>query len=173
MERGYLQVYTGNGKGKTTAALGLAVRAAGAGLAVYLGQFIKSMEYHEIAVLRKIPGITVELYGSKGCIVDREPDSIDQEGVDYGMEKAAQALTSGQYDLVILDEIFIACFFEMLTGTQIVELADGRAPGTELVLTGRYAPQEVLEHADLVTEMKDIRHYYDTLGLLARDGIER
>ena len=173
MEKGYFQIYTGNGKGKTTAALGLALRAAGAGLRIYIGQFIKSMEYAEIGVLReRFPEVTVELYGDKGCIAGRDADDTDAEAVKVGFVHAEQALQSGDYDVVILDEIGIAFYFHLLTQEQGLALAEAKAPGTELIMTGRYIPDYLIDRADLVTEMKEIKHYYQK-GVEARDGIER
>lgn len=173
MEKGYFQIYTGNGKGKTTAALGLAMRAAGAGLKVYIGQFIKSMEYAEIGVLRdRFPEVTVELYGIEGCIVGRDPDPSDIAAAADGFARASEVLASGLYDVVILDEIGIAFYFGLLSRDQGLALAKSKAPGTELIMTGRYIPDYLIDCADLVTEMKEIRHYYEK-GVLARDGIER
>lgn len=173
MERGYVQIYTGNGKGKTTAALGLAMRAAGAGLSVYIGQFIKSMEYHEIGILKeRFPEVTVELYGIKGCIQGRDTDASDRKAAARGLARAEDVLTSGRYDIVILDEIGIAFYFGLITPEQGLALLQKKAPGTELVMTGRYIPDYIIGEADLVTEMKDIRHYYEA-GVEARDGIER
>ncbi len=174
MENGYFQIYTGNGKGKTTAALGLAMRAAGAGLKVYIGQFIKSMEYHEIGILReRFPEVTVDLFGIKGCIAGRDPDLTDIQAAWEGYEKSKAALMSRKYDVVILDEFFIATHFGLITREQAVNLADCRTPGTELIMTGRFAPDYLLDKADLITEMKEVRHYYATQGVEARDGIER
>lgn len=173
MEKGYFQIYTGNGKGKTTAALGLAMRAAGAGYRIYLGQFIKSMEYGEIGILRdRFPEVTVELYGIKGCIVGRDPDPTDVAAAREGLAKAREALRAG-YDLVILDEIFIASRFGLITEEELLDLAANRDPGTELVMTGRYAPEALIKAADLVTDMGEVKHYYTTQGVISRLGIER
>lgn len=180
MKTSCLQIYTGNGKGKTTAALGLILRAAGSGLRVYLGQFIKSMEYHEIGILRsRFPEVTVELYGDEGCIVDRDPDPRDIRAAMDGLSRARAALGSGLYDLVVLDEIFIPMYFKILSEDDVLSMLrewreKEKAGGfhTELVLTGRYAPESILAQADLITEMKEVRHYYEK-GIEARDGIER
>lgn len=172
MNKGYVQIYTGNGKGKTTAALGLILRAAGAGASIYLGQFMKSMEYHEISVLKeRFPEVTIELLGT-GCIMDREPGIADIQAAKEAVQHAMDALSGGTYDLVVLDEIFIASYFKLISKEDLEGILAAKPPNTELVLTGRYAPDWILERGDLVTEMKEVRHYYQQ-GVLARDGIER
>ncbi len=177
MKRGYVQVYTGNGKGKTTAALGLCMRALGAGLSIYIGQFIKGMKYSEIVTLEKLSALlgaerlVVEQYG-RGCFIFREPQPEDLAAAREGLEKAMAAMRSGKFDLVILDEINVASRFGFVTEGDFASLLDARPGNVELVLTGRYAPEYLLARADLVTEMKDIRHYY-AAGVEARDGIER
>ncbi len=174
MEQGQVQIYCGDGKGKTTAAVGLAVRAAGAGLRVYMGQFIKDMAYHEVSVLSNLSGVTVELYGSgRGCFIGRTPDPQDVAAAQAGLAKAAYALRQGRYDLVILDEINVACRLGLLSAADLLDLMAQRPASVELVYTGRGCPAEVLAQADLVTEMREVRHYYHTKKLLARDGIER
>lgn len=174
MATGQIHIYTGDGKGKTTAAIGLAIRAAGAGKKVYIGQFIKDMEYHEVGVLRSIEGITVELYGTgDGCFINRLPTQKDIDGAKQALEKGCKAAAEGYYDVVILDEINIAYGLKLITAQQMSEIMEKKADKTELIFTGRGCPDEVLAKADLVTEMKEIRHYYSQKGLLARDGIER
>lgn len=174
MDQGQFQIYDGDGKGKTTAAVGLAVRALGAGLKVYLGQFIKDMEYHEIKILKQIPGMTVELYGNgMGCLIGRYPSEEDLAAARKGVEKAMAAIKSGEYDMVILDEINVAWKLGLLKEEDMLELAGERPSDVELIFTGRGCPESVMEKADLITEMKEVRHYYSTKGLLARDGIER
>lgn len=173
MEQGQIHVYTGDGKGKTTAAIGLAIRALGAGKTVYMGQFIKDMEYHELVILKQLPNITVELYGSgDGCFLDRNPGEQDLATAKSALDRARKALTLN-YDLVILDEINLMPGLGLLKTEDLLELMASKKETTELVFTGRYCPQEVIDHADLVTEMKELRHYYREKGLLARDGIER
>lgn len=174
MEQGQFQIYTGDGKGKTTAAIGLAIRALGAGYRVYMGQFIKDMEYHEIKLLRQFPGMTVELYGTgKGCLIDKEPHIEDRNAAKNGVFRAMEALVSGRYDLVILDEINVAWQLHLVEEEEMLQLAEARPEHTELVFTGRGCPKSVLDRADLITQMTQVRHYYETKGLLARDGIER
>jgi cob(I)alamin adenosyltransferase len=153
--KGYVQVYTGDGKGKTTAALGLALRASGHGMRTYIGQFMKGQHYGELDALRDHPYITIEQYGDVRCIRREEvtPDHVAQ--AQRGLERAREAMLSGQYDIVVLDEVL-----------------DERPERVEVILTGRRAPQELIERADLVTEMREIKHYYQQ-GVLAREGIER
>lgn len=171
MKKGYLQVYTGNGKGKTTAAIGLAIRAAGAGLKVYFGQFIKQMEYSEVNILKNIEGITWELYGTNGCIFNRPVNEQDMQGVESGMKRAGEVIISGEFDVVILDEIFIPLSLGMIVENDINELVSLKPASLELVLIGRYAPEYIIETADLVTEMKEVKHYYEQ-GVKSRKGIE-
>lgn len=173
MEKGYLQIYTGDGKGKTTAALGLALRAAGAGLRVYIGQFVKDMKYHEVQLIEQaLPQIVVEQLG-RGCFIDRPPDEKDRQAALEGLDHVRRLMESGRYDLMILDELSIAIVCGLMTEEQALNLLDARPDSLELVLTGRYMPQSLLDRADLITEMKEVRHYYAAQGLLARDGIER
>ncbi len=173
MKKGYFQIYTGDGKGKTTAALGLALRGVGAGMRIYIGQFVKSMEYHEISVIKeRIPEITVELYGIDGCIAGREPSQRDILSAKNGLKRAVEVLRSKEYDLVILDEVTICGFFKLLSKEEILSIVESRPQCSELIMTGRYAPDYLIEKADLVSEMKEIKHYY-AKGVDASDGIER
>ena len=173
MEQGYLQIYTGNGKGKTTAAMGLALRAAGAGLQVYIGQFVKDMKYSEVRLIEKaLPQIQVDLLG-KGCFIDRPPEEMDRQAAQDGLAHVLQQMESGRYDVMILDEISIAIVCGLLTEDEVLALVDRRPQGMELVLTGRYMPSRLMDKADLITEMREVRHYYTEKGVLARDGIER
>lgn len=171
--KGMIHIYTGNGKGKTTASLGLAIRALGHNFKVYIGQFMKGQKYGELYTLEKL-GVTVERFGTENCIISPEHiTQLDIEKAKKGFEKVKNILRKGEYDLVILDEICICPFFHLLSTEDILELMNSKAPNIELVLTGRYAPKELYDKADLITEMKEIKHYYNTSGLLARDGIER
>ncbi|MBQ9061179.1 MAG: cob(I)yrinic acid a,c-diamide adenosyltransferase [Firmicutes bacterium] len=173
MTKGYVQIYTGGGKGKTTAALGLAMRAAGAGLRVFIGEFIKEMEYGEIDIIReRFPEIDAELFGIEaGCIIDREVSAEDIEAAKAGLARAKEILMSGTYDVVILDELTIPISMGLLEEEDVIALMDGKPEGTELVITGRGATEKMVGHADLVTEMKEIKHYYRQ-GVLSRKGIE-
>ncbi len=174
MEKGYVHVYTGNGKGKSTSAFGLALRAAGAGKRVYIGQFLKSDAYHEIKAFRQyLPMVTVVQYGNGRCLVTKETlQEADYTCAADGLEHARAALCGGQFDVVILDEINIAVCLQLVDEQEVLSLLQARPPQVELILTGRYATPRLLEQADLVTEMAEIKHYY-THGVLARDGIER
>jgi cob(I)alamin adenosyltransferase len=168
----YIQVYTGDGKGKTTAALGLSIRASGHGLKTYMGQFMKGQHYGELTALRDNPYIIIEQYGDIKCI---HRDQVTQKHVDQaeqGLIKARDAMLSGQYDMVILDEINVTVWFGLLTVKQVLEFLDQRPESVEIILTGRNAPQEFIQYADLVSEIKEVKHYYHQ-GILARDGIER
>lgn len=170
--KGYVQVYTGDGKGKTTASLGLIVRALGAGLSVYLGQFIKAGRYSEIECLESLVSarLTCKQYG-KGCFIFREASDEDRVAAREGLVEARAALRSGEYQVVVLDEINVACSLELITVDDILDLIDERPQGVELILTGRHADEAVMKRADLVTEMREIKHYYKE-GVLARKGIE-
>jgi len=168
----YTHVYTGNGKGKTTAALGLGVRALGNDLRVYIGQFMKGQKYGELNTLEKL-GVPVERFGTENCIIGpADVKEIDRLKAREGYERVEEILTGGKFDLVILDEICVSTYFKLITPEEILHLMDIKPDNTELILTGRYAPEEVIEAADLVTEMKEIKHYYNS-GVMARDGIER
>jgi cob(I)alamin adenosyltransferase len=165
-----IQVYTGNGKGKTTAALGLALRAVGAGLKVYIGQFIKGNSYSEIKILKKIRGIKVEQYG-RGCFIKGKPKQADIELARKGLRQAGRIIAAGKYDLVILDEINVALSLGLLSLNDVVKLLKSVPKQVEVVLTGRYAHPKIKRLADLVSEMKDVKHYYKK-GVKARRGIE-
>lgn len=173
LEKGCVQVYTGNGKGKTTASMGLMLRAAGAGLKSYFGQFMKKGDMSEIKALRGFLSdfVTVEQYGS-GLELSKTDREQDARCARAGYEKAREALLSGRYDLVVLDEINVAAYLHLIEEADILRLIDEKPACTELVLTGRYASEAVRQKAGLVTEMGEIRHYYKD-GLPARVGIEK
>ncbi len=170
METGYIQVYTGNGKGKTTAAFGLAVRAACAGKRVFIGQFVKDMAYSETKISNLMPLIHIEQLG-KGCFIENSPNAEDKKAGKLGLERCAEILKAGAYDVVILDEIFIAIYFDLITEIQVLQVLKEKEPSVEVILTGRYAPKSIMQFADLVTEMTEIKHYYQK-GVLSRQGID-
>lgn len=191
--KGYVQVYTGNGKGKTTAAIGLALRAVGAGKKVLFLQFMKTKSYSEHKILLQLsPNLTVEALGKpffvvkEGTVPEEELEKWRQQAVIFppgqppreyvelmkkGLEMARAAVSSGQYQVVILDELVVALHFGLVQWEDVCALIDGKAPGVELVLTGRGAPPELIAKADLVTEMREVKHYY-ARGVDARRGIE-
>mgnify|MGYP006299272149 CR=1 FL=1 len=170
-DRGYVHVYTGNGKGKTTAAIGLAVRAAGAGLKVYIGQFVKGRPYSEIGALERFKDlITVRQFG-RGCFIYDEPADEDIRLAEEGMAESRKAVMESRYALVILDEACVAAKLGLLAGEDLVGLAALKAPQTELVFTGRDASSQLVAEADLVTEMSEVKHYFAS-GVQARTGIE-
>ncbi|NLG27878.1 MAG: cob(I)yrinic acid a,c-diamide adenosyltransferase [Chloroflexi bacterium] len=170
--RGYVQLYTGDGKGKTTAALGLALRASGRGLRTYIGQFMKGQACGETRALRDHPLITLEQYGDVLCIRREEVTAEHIARAQQGLARARAAMLSGQYALVVLDEVNVAIWFGVLPLSDVLALLDERPPQVELILTGRRAPEELIARADLVTEMREVKHYY-VQGVTARVGIER
>ncbi|MEN3041969.1 MAG: cob(I)yrinic acid a,c-diamide adenosyltransferase [Fervidobacterium sp.] len=167
---GYIHVYTGNGKGKTTAALGLALRAICAGKKVYMGQFIKGMKYSELDAVKYLNGFVIEQYG-RSCFIKNSPTQEDIQFAQMGLEKIRQVILSGQFDIVILDEINVAVHYKLIKAEQVIEIINQRPENVEIILTGRYAPKQFIEIADLVTNMEEIKHYYQN-GIKARKGIE-
>jgi cob(I)alamin adenosyltransferase len=172
--RGRVQIYTGNGKGKTTAALGLALRAAGHGIKTHFGQFLKGQVYGELAAAKKIsPLLKIEQYGRNGFYhVTKDPDLDDIRRARQGLKKSLKAMLSGDFRIIVLDEINVAVYFKLLEEKEILDFIDQKPKNVELILTGRYAPPSFLDKADLVTEMKEIKHYYQD-GIKARKGIEK
>ena len=153
MNKGIVRLYTGDGKGKTTMALGLALRVAGEGRRVFIGQFIKDDPKGDIMALRKaIPGIVTAQFGcGTGCIAGREPDKTDLDCAKKGLARAKQALLSASFGLVVLDEITIPMYFGLISIDEVKELISLKTPGTELVFTGRYASDELKSICDMVT----------------------
>lgn len=193
MEKGCIQVYTGDGKGKTTAAIGLSIRALGAGLRVYFVQFMKVPSSSEHRILQRfVPQLTLKTWGKpcfiarredlspeflqeweKSCVIFEkgQPPADYQALLEQGLAEAAEAMHSGAYDVVVLDELNMAMHFELLTPEAVLAALADRHQGTEVVLTGRRCPEAILAQADLVTEMREIKHYYQ-IGVEARKGIE-
>jgi len=174
LERGLVQVYTGNGKGKTTASLGLALRAVGRGLKVCMVQFIKGGgQYGEHLSAEKLaPLLTIHQTGREGWIHKDRLDPEDIRIAREALELARQAVTGAEYDLVILDEINGAAWFGLVGVEDVLSLIDAKPATVELVLTGRSADERVIAAADLVTEMREIKHYF-AAGVQARIGIEK
>jgi cob(I)alamin adenosyltransferase len=168
-----IQVYTGDGKGKTTAALGLCFRAAGHGKRSIIFFFMKGfIEYGELGASEKMGGLIEVVQCGRASFVDKQnPDPIDVEMAREGFAKARKAIESGDYDIVVLDELNVALDFRLITLEEALALIESIPEGLELIITGRYAHPEVLERADLVTEMREIKHYYRR-GVQAREGIE-
>ena len=170
--KGKVHVYTGDGKGKTTAALGLSIRAAGAGLRVFVAQFIKSDEYSEIKALKRFSDlITVEQFGLGGFI-GGNPSSGDIEAAQKGVARVKEIISSGNYDVVVLDEANIAVKFKLFSEQDLLDIIDAKSKNMELVITGRDAAPKIIEKADLVTQMKAVKHYFQN-GVEARVGIEK
>lgn len=172
LERGLVEVYTGDGRGKTTAAIGLAFRAAGHGLRVHVIQFMKGDEgYGEFQSCKAHPLIAIEQYGRKEFVNPNEPTTVDLELAARGMERARQVLSEGEADLVILDELCVAVGFNLVKVDEVLALLDIRPSHVELLITGRMAPPELLDRADLVTDMRAVRHPFEQ-GVMAREGID-
>lgn len=170
--KGYIQVYTGNGKGKTTAAIGLSVRAAGAGLKVFIGQFIKMGDYSEIKALQRFSDlITVKQFG-KGRFIKGQPSPEDIRSASDGLKEIGKKIKEGEFDVVVLEEGNVAVSLGLFSEKDLLDLMDAKPPQVELVITGRGALDSVIEKADLVTEMTEIKHYYKK-GVVARVGIEK
>jgi len=169
--KGYIQIYTGEGKGKTTAALGLTLRAVGAGKKVLFAQFVKGQKYSEIKAIEQfLPNVTLKQYGLK-FFIDKLPSEEDIKSAKAGLTELAEIIKSSDYDIIVLDEVNIALYYDLFSVEELIEILMNKKEETELILTGRYAPQELIEIADLVTEMKEIKHYYQQ-GVIARKGIE-
>jgi cob(I)alamin adenosyltransferase len=170
--KGYVHIYTGDGKGKTTAALGLAIRAAGAGLKVFLAQFIKGRQYSELNTLDRLADqISVEQFGLPRFI-NGKPSVPDIEAARYGLERVKSSMQSGRFDMIIIDEGNVAVTYGLLSKQDLLDLIAMKPENMELVITGRGALPEIIDKADLVTEMNAVKHYYDN-GVDARDGIEK
>ena len=172
MGKGYIQVYTGEGKGKTTAALGLSLRAAGAGLKVFIAQFVKKKRCSEHKIIAERLGdlITIRRYGA-GLIRQEKTTEADAEGARKGLKEVMLAMESGEYQLVILDEVNVAVHYGLVALSELIDIMEKKGPDLELVITGRYAEQAVIDKADLVTEMREVKHYWRK-GIKARRGIE-
>ena len=172
LTRGLIRIYTGKGKGKTTAALGLAMLAVGHGLKVYILQFLKGRVTGESQVAsRFFPDLTLRFFGRPGFINSRSPAPEDLALVNEGWDLARRILAAGEHDLVILDEINRVMAFGLIPVQEVIEVLNHRAPKVEVVLTGRQAPDELIDIADIVTEMYPVKHYYQA-GVKARRGIE-
>jgi cob(I)alamin adenosyltransferase len=167
----FLQIYTGNGKGKTTAASGLVLRAVSAGWMVFFGQFIKNNPSGELRIMKdRFPEVTVEQFG-RGFFLRREPEEADRQAAKDGLKRLAEVIDSGAYHMIIADEIMIALKYQLISVPEVLALVERNQGEAELVFTGRYAPEALLERADLVSEIVPIKHYMEQ-GVPARRGIE-
>ncbi|RLG52833.1 MAG: cob(I)yrinic acid a,c-diamide adenosyltransferase [Thermoproteota archaeon] len=172
LDKGLVEVYTGNGKGKTTAAFGLALRAAGHGLKVLIVQFMKGWEgYGEVEACKKIENIEVVRFGTPEFVNPASPKPIDIEEARRALEYAREAVLSGKYDIVVLDEVNVALHFKLIELGDILDLIEKKPSHVELVLTGRYAPPELVKAADLVTVMEEVKHPFRQ-GVVSRRGID-
>ncbi len=173
LEQGYIQIYTGNGKGKTTAAIGQAVRAAGSGLKVYFVQFMKNYPYGEVELLQNLSShITLKRYGTDDFVFKKKApsDELIRE-MQKGLDEAEEKMFSGAFDLIILDEILVSIYFKLFTTEKVLQFCKKKPKKVELILTGRYCPDTISDLADLVTKMNEVKHYYQK-GVTARRGIE-
>jgi len=169
---GYIQVYTGNGKGKTTASIGLCIRAAGSGKKVLIAQFIKKGEYSEIKALQYFNDlVTIKQYGL-GSFIKKKPTDEEIAVSEKGLKEIKKILATNEYDVVILDEANVAVTCGLFTIKRLLDIVDAKRNNVELVITGRGASEELIKRADLVTEMKEIKHYFQK-GVTAREGIEK
>jgi len=171
LKKGFIHIYTGSGKGKTTAAIGLGIRAVGDGLNVIMIQFMKGRRYSELDTLEKINRFTVVQFGRDEFVSKEHPEQIDIDLAKKGLAYATDVIQSGRYDLVILDEINVAVDFQLIPLNDVVDLLKSKPENLELVLTGRYAPPELIKHADVVSEILEIKHPYQK-GVESRKGID-
>ena len=170
-DKGYIQIYTGNGKGKTTCALGLSLRAVCNGYSVFFGQFLKGQDYSELKTVDLLSNFTIRQYGASHFIFDNPSDEDIKMAKDGLLDIKNEMLTK-KYDIVVMDEVNIAVHKYLITVNDVIDVLKARPKNTEVILTGRYAHEKLIEIADLVTEMKEIKHYY-TQGVMSRAGIER
>ena len=171
MVKGLIQVYTGDGKGKTTAALGLALRAAGRNMKVLMVQFMKKWDYGELHSVELIPNIILVTFGTKDFVYKEKAKRIDYEEAEKAFSFDVEGMQSGDYDMIIFDELNMALYYELLDLKEVIQKIKGKPDNVGVVITGRRAPEEIIEIADLVTEMKEIKHPYQK-GIEARRGIE-
>ncbi len=170
-KKGFIHVYTGNGKGKTTAAIGLGVRASGAGLRVLMIQFMKGRRYSELDALQHLQNFTVKQFGRDEFVSKEKPAQVDIDLASEGLAYAKKMIAQHTYDLVILDEINVAVDYHLLMLQDVLELMQHKPEALELVLTGRYAAPDIIKNADLVSEILEIKHPYQK-GVLSRKGID-
>lgn len=170
-EKGNVHIYTGSGKGKTTAAIGLGIRASGANNKVYMIQFMKGRRYSEINAIEHISNFEIKQFGRDEFVSKENPQKIDIDLANEGFEYAKKIIKNGKYDMLILDELNVAVDFKLIPEEKVLKLIMEKPEKLELVLTGRYAATEFVKIADVVTEMLEIKHPYQR-GLIAREGID-
>jgi cob(I)alamin adenosyltransferase len=172
LNKGYVHIYTGNGKGKTSAAIGIAVRAAGAGLKTYFAQLMKSYLYSELISLKKISEIKTVQFGDDNFVLEkRKPNEKELTTARDALAKIEKIMLSGEYDIIVIDEALVSVYFGLITNRDIFDLIDKKPENVELILTGRYADKSIIEKADIVSEIKEVKHYYSK-GILSRKGID-
>ncbi len=171
MKKGFIHVYTGPGKGKTTAAIGLGLRAVGAGFKVHMVQFMKGRRYSEIDGIEQLSNFTISQHGRDEFVNKDNPETIDIEMAQEGSEYAKKIIKDNKFDMIILDEINVAVDFKLISLADVLNLIDEKPESLELILTGRYAHSDIIKKADLVTEMLEIKHPYQK-GILSRKGID-
>lgn len=170
-DKGYIQIYTGNGKGKTTCALGLSLRAICNGYSVFFGQFLKGQDYSELKAVELLQNFTIRQYGTANFVFNN-PSEKDIQMAKEGLSDIKREMLTNNYDIIVMDEVNIAIHKNLITVDDVIDILKLRPENTEMILTGRYAHEKLIEIADLVTEMKEIKHYY-TQGVMSRAGIER
>jgi cob(I)alamin adenosyltransferase len=171
LEKGFIHIYTGPGKGKTTAAIGLGLRAAGAGLKVYMIQFMKGRRYSELDAVENLQNFTIVQFGRDEFVSKEKPEQIDIDLAQDGFKHFKDIVKNEKYDMIILDEINVAVDFNLIAVKDVLKIIEKKPENLELILTGRYAHPELVKIADLVTEMLEIKHPYQE-GVEARKGID-
>lgn len=167
-----IQIYTGSGKGKTTAALGLALRAVGHGMNVIMIQFMKGkINYGELEAAKSLPGLTIEQYGRPDFVNPENPTDEDKEFARDALARARDVIKKKKFDIIILDEINVAVAFGLVSVSEVIDILKNVPRHKELILTGRYMPEEFAEYADLISEIKEVKHHFQK-GTSARKGIE-
>jgi len=168
-----IQVYTGNGKGKTTAAIGQVIRAAGNGMKTFFAMFMKDYSYSELKILNRLSDfIEIKQYANDKFVFRKKlPSSSLKEEVKNGLSECINKMKSGKYEIMVLDEVLVSIYFQLLELEDLINLIEQKPEAVELILTGRYCPEEIIDLADLVTEMKEVKHYYNK-GVLSRKGFE-
>jgi cob(I)alamin adenosyltransferase len=168
-----IQIYTGNGKGKTTAAIGQAVRAAGNGMKTFFAMFMKNYSYSELKSLEKLSEfIVIKQFANDEFVLEKKlPSDKLKIEVKNALAECEEKMKSGEFDIIVLDEAIVSIYFQILDLEDLIDLLKKKPENIEIILTGRYCPQELIELADLVTEMKEVKHYYQK-GILARKGFE-